>query len=67
MNTEMTIAFIVVCVYAGIMTCGYFGERYLNRKLKRALKNRGKYAKYKESRGPAATRNAASKNILSIF
>ena len=67
MNPEMTIAFIVVCVYGGIMTCGYFGEWYQNRKLKRALKNRGKYAKYKESRDPAATRNAASKNTVSIF
>lgn len=64
MNTEMTIAFIVVCVYGGIMTCGYFGEWYRNRKLKRALKNRGKYAKYKESRPVISTERQLNQPTL---
>lgn len=45
------LSFIVVCVYAGLITFGYIEERQKNKK---------------KSRGPAATRNAANKNTLSI-
>ena len=67
MSTEMTVAFIVLSVWSAVFTAAYIGERYRNRKLRQALKNRGRYARYKESRAPAGTRNAASKNTLSIF
>lgn len=67
MSTEMTVAFIILAVWSAVFTAAYIGERYRNRKLRQALKNRGRYARYKESRAPAGTRNAASKNTLSIF
>ena len=50
MSTEMTVAFIVLAVWSAVFTAAYIGERYRNRKLRQALKNRGRYARYKESR-----------------
>ena len=50
MNPEMAVAFIVLAVWSAVFTAAYIGERYRNRKLRQALKNRGRYARYKESR-----------------
>ncbi len=50
MNAEMTVAFIILAVWSAVFTAAYIGERYRNRKLRQALKNRGRYARYKESR-----------------
>ena len=67
MNTEMTVAFIVLAVWSAVFTAAYIGERYRNRKLRQALKNRGRYVRHKESRAPAGTRNAANEKQLNIF
>lgn len=67
MSTEMTVAFIILAVWSAVFTAAYIGERYRNRKLRQALKNRGRYARYKESRAPAGTRNAANEKQLNIF
>ena len=50
MSPEMTVAFIVLAVWSAVFTAAYIGERYRNRKLRQALKNKGRYARYKESR-----------------
>lgn len=62
MNAEMTVAFIVLAVWSAVFTAAY-----IDRKLRQALKNRGRYARYKESRAPAGTRNAANEKQLNIF
>ena len=40
MNTEMTVAFIVLAVWSAVFTAAYIGERYRNRKLRNALKKK---------------------------
>lgn len=50
MNTEMTVAFIVLAVWSAVFTAAYIGERYRNRKLRNALKK-------KRSRYLSGTRN----------
>ena len=35
MNTELMVAFIIVCVYGGLITFGYIEERHKNKKKSR--------------------------------
>ena len=52
MSTKLMVAFIVVCVYGGLITFGYIEERHKNKK---------------KSRAPAGTRNAAHENNCIYF
>ncbi len=38
MNTEMTVAFIVLAVWSAVFTAAYIGERYRNRKSEERFK-----------------------------
>ena len=53
MSTKLMVAFIIVCVYGGLITFGYIEERHKNKK-----KSRPRDWHHEK---------AASKNILSIY
>ena len=68
MSTKLMVAFIVLAVWSAVFTAAYIGERYRNRKLRQALKNRGRYARYKESRSRDwHHEKAAHEKQLNIF